>query len=380
MAATPVTPTPVGAWPTAPQRTDAPATFVTRADAWVSATPTRTTEMNALATNVNTNATSAFDSAAEAVVSASAASVSAAGSATSAATAAGIAGYGGAWSSLTGAAAVPLSVAHEGAFWILLTSIADITASEPGVSVDWARAYGSGSVESRTSNVAFTAQDSGKIISYTSGTFSQTFGLAADLGPNWYIYAKNAGSGAITFDPSGAETIDGEATKILKKDTITLILCDGTLFTTIETLTALADSRVEVTTGNGHGATNTKIRRYSTIKTNTGTAITYADSATLGATFTINEGGLYSIYAMDTTSSGDSFNGASVNSSELTTNIQTITDANRISIVIHVSAYYMPATKTVRLAAGDIVRSHTSGTPDSTAAVSSVFSITKVGV
>jgi hypothetical protein len=46
--------------------------------------------------------------------------------------------FKGEWSSLTGALAVPASVFHNGFFWQLLNNLANVAASEPGVSADWA--------------------------------------------------------------------------------------------------------------------------------------------------------------------------------------------------------------------------------------------------
>ena len=67
-----------------------------------------------------------------------------------------------------------------------------------------------------------------------------------------------------------------------------------------------ADSAIELNTANGGGSTNTLVRRFTNPTLVRGTAITYSDSPTLGATFTINEAGVYSISYTDsfTTSSG----------------------------------------------------------------------------
>lgn len=47
-------------------------------------------------------------------------------------------GFKGLWSDQTGAATKPYCVLHNGAFWALLNNLADVTASEPGVTADWA--------------------------------------------------------------------------------------------------------------------------------------------------------------------------------------------------------------------------------------------------
>lgn len=50
----------------------------------------------------------------------------------------GVANLVGAWSDLTGALSKPAAVSHSGGYWVLLNDLADVTASEPGVSADWA--------------------------------------------------------------------------------------------------------------------------------------------------------------------------------------------------------------------------------------------------
>lgn len=65
----------------------------------------------------------------------------AAGSAVAAQTAAGVAvgasNFKGNWSSLAGALNTPACVKHNGRFWLLLNSLADVTAATPGVSASW---------------------------------------------------------------------------------------------------------------------------------------------------------------------------------------------------------------------------------------------------
>ncbi len=67
-----------------------------------------------------------------------AAAVSAAAAAVSENNAASTVNQQGNWSSLTGAAAMPFAVFHNGTPWVLLNALADITTSEPGVTSDWA--------------------------------------------------------------------------------------------------------------------------------------------------------------------------------------------------------------------------------------------------
>lgn len=139
------------------------------------------------------------------------------------------------------------------------------------------------------------------------------------------------------------------------------------------------DSEVIVDSGNGYGSTNTKVRRYSNIRKNTGTAITYADSAANGASFTINEAGVYAMHVRDSISAGAAVIGITVNGTALTTNLSTpLTYAQGLRATGQgVSSSLSNAAVTLNLAVGDIVRPHDNGTNNNTDS-QSAFTITQV--
>lgn len=82
----------------------------------------------------------------------------------------------------------------------------------------------------RTSNTILGTADQGYWIDVTSGTFSQTFDAAATLGNGWWCYYGNSGTGAVTLDPNGSETIDGLTSFVVYPNEIRAIQCTGTAF------------------------------------------------------------------------------------------------------------------------------------------------------
>ena len=134
---------------------------------------------------------------------------------------------------------------------------------------------------------------------------------------------------------------------------------------------------VRLNTSNGYGSTNTVIRRFTNTVTNQGSDITYADSATLGATFTINTSGVYAISYNDNFTASD-FLGISLNSTQLTTAISSTTVADRLCMSFGSAANVMGVTGvTCYLSAGAVIRAHTGGTAVFTAANVN-FTITRV--
>lgn len=138
-------------------------------------------------------------------------------------------------------------------------------------------------------------------------------------------------------------------------------------------------SEVYVTGGNNWGSSSTAIRRFSTATTNTGSDITYADSSTLGATFTINTTGRYAITYCDQFSTIDVM-GISINASSLTNSINTLAVAERAALTqLFAAGAYAMCTAILNLTASDVVRAHcaASGTNGTTSTPS--FRIIRIG-
>ena len=118
--------------------------------------------------------------------------------------------------------------------------------------------------------------------------------------------------------------------------------------------------------GNGHGSTtNNKIRRFTNIRQQVGDAFTYADSATDGMSITANRDMIASFSYSDARGVGAANAGISLNSSELTTDISNIAADDRLIMnLIQTGTAAENCSVTIRLNAGDIIRAHTDGSPD----------------
>lgn len=233
-----------------------------------------------------------------------------------------------------------------------------------------------------------------KTTTYTALTTDATI-LADTSGGGWTLtlYAASGNDGAeltvvktttdanvLTIDGNASETIDGATTIDLDRGYQSVqLVCDGSNWH-VKSGRHRVDSCVYVHTGNGHGSTNTKIRRFTTTTINQGDAITYADSATLGATFTVNEDGIYAISYGDNFSSAAQF-GITLNSSELTTGIAAVTTDADVLMMVYCNGNTVPdgAAWIGYLEKADVIRAHTSGTSDSGSLERCNFAISKIG-
>lgn len=137
-------------------------------------------------------------------------------------------------------------------------------------------------------------------------------------------------------------------------------------------------SHVFLDTPNGHGATNTKVRRYTNTRSNTGD-FTVADDANAGGSVTLQTAGVYVACITDDRSGGATNLGVTVNGSALTTAISSTTYAQGRRLIAYspAASFGGGCTPPLPLAAGDIIRATTDGDPDC-ATARCYFSVTKV--
>ena len=127
----------IPALPTPPVRSDAPADFAAKADAFAASLVGFVNDVNGSAVFIDQRATDADARATASANSASAAAQAKTDAELARDAAQNVANFKGAWSSLTGSLSLPATVLHNGMIWSLLVNLPDVTLSQPGVTADW---------------------------------------------------------------------------------------------------------------------------------------------------------------------------------------------------------------------------------------------------
>lgn len=202
--------------------------------------------------------------------------------------------------------------------------------------------------------------------------------------PNSYVTSPRVGGFFSTLNYS--QIIHFDAGDIFKFNTA--VSSSGSLVAAVFSLalipsvsvqTSAPRSEVLVLSGNGYGSSSTKIRRFSTLSLNLGSDITYTDSASLGGSFAINSPGIYAISRSDVDSAGAKNFGLSLNTTNPTTAIESLSPPEFIALTLNPSANTSAYLTTVlNLKAGDVIRAHDDTALNGTQSQYSNMRITKV--
>jgi hypothetical protein len=189
-------------------------------------------------------------------------------------------------------------------------------------------------------------------------------------------YADTTYATAARFDPSTGHDHDGtDSKKVLATNLDATGSTSGQVVTSTGAGTApswqdlpaaqRSEIRLDTSGSPAYGSTNTKIRNFTTVTKDTGTAkgtwTLVATHATNGMSVTILQNGLYSIEYQDDFATAATL-GLTRNSSQLTTNINGNTAANILAIQTAPAAnYFARVTAVLELAVSDVIRAHTDG-------------------
>jgi len=222
-------------------------------------------------------------------------------------------------------------------------------------------------------STAYTITPSPAIAAYAVGqSFFVNFNAASGASPTLQISAIATPPQLVKENPDGTfSNITTNDIPINHRSRVTLISTTQAL---IEKMPPLS-SFVKLNTANGYGSTNTKIRRFTNTVTNQGSDISYADSATLGASFTINTSGNYSINYFDNYSASDgiiiTLNDSAPTGTPVLTDILNISVSNAANASVGTSW-------TGYLASGSVIRARSYNGASTGSAICG-FSISRVG-
>lgn len=89
------------------------------------------------------------------------------------------------------------------------------------------------SVDPLNSNFAIGATDRSKMFLWTGGAGTLTLPASAAVGNDWFCQIRNGGTGAVTVQGPGGETIDNGASLIMNPGASAFFVCDGIEFYTL---------------------------------------------------------------------------------------------------------------------------------------------------
>lgn len=125
----------------------------------------------------------------------------------------------------------------EGQFKTAMTYLREYLASLLGTDGTIATALGAlmvafNSTSSKGVNYTVIASDRGKVIECTA-TLELALTAAATLGGGFMFVVNNTGTGTVTINPNGTETIDDATTKTIGAGQECIIFCNGSQFFTL---------------------------------------------------------------------------------------------------------------------------------------------------
>ena len=87
--------------------------------------------------------------------------------------------------------------------------------------------------EIKSSSFSIDANGRAKFYVYTGGAGTVSLPLVSSAGVSFFFLIRNSGTGTLTIDPNGSETIDGLTTVGLNPGESTIIACSGTAWFTV---------------------------------------------------------------------------------------------------------------------------------------------------
>jgi hypothetical protein len=96
-------------------------------------------------------------------------------------------------------------------------------------------------------NYTALVSDRAQAFVWTGGAGTLALDPAATLGDNWFMVVKNNGSGTLTINPNGSETVDGATTAALGVNDACFLICSGSAFYTVGLGRSISTSYTKLT-------------------------------------------------------------------------------------------------------------------------------------